>query len=501
MKMAQELELLKQENLDAVFADLKRSIETAAQEGKAAHEVELSLWRQVLELGRQLYGRFLALVGSGDMGETVDLPDGRSCQRLEEKHKKRLVTIFGGFELERVVYGSREGQKIEFVPLDNRLQLPESEFSYVLQDWDQELCVEEAFGKSGGTVQRILGLKQSVDSLERMNVHMATKVQDYREDRPMPAPEDEGELLVLSADGKGIVMRREEPAPKGHRTKGEKASQKRMAIVGTAYTVDRHVRTAEEVVAALFGELQPMPPGSRPKPQHKHVWASLPRDSEEGTVAAVDIVYPWLLNEVAERNPGLAKEMVCLHDGQESLWDARQRHLPKKNSTDIVDLLHVTPRLWQAAHVFCKEGSDEAEHFMRERLLKVLQGQAPLVVRGLREMSTKRKLTGAKKRTITKVCNYLEQNYERMHYDQYLAQGYPIASGAIEGACRHLIKDRMERAGMHWTPSGAQAMLDVRSTWVNGDWESYQTYYQQRETTRLYPYRQLVNGDSFRLAG
>jgi hypothetical protein len=334
-----------------------------------------------------------------------------------------------------------------------------------------------------------------------MNVHMATKVQDYREDRPMPAAEDEGELLVLSADGKGIVMRREEPPPKGHRTKGDKASQKRMAIVGTAYTVDRHVRTPEEVVAVLFGELQPTPPAPRPKPQHKHVWASLPRESEEGTMAAVDIVYPWLLNEVAERNPGLAKEMVCLHDGQESLWDARERHLPRKNSIDIVDLLHVTPRLWQAAHVFCKEGSDEAEHFMRERLLKVLQGRAPLVVRGLREMSTKRKLTGAKKRTITKVCSYLEQNYERLHYDEYLARGYPIASGAIEGACRHLIKDRMERAGMHWTPRGAQAMLDVRSTWINGDWESYQRYYQQRETARLYPYRQLTNGDLFRLAG
>lgn len=516
MKMAQELELLKGEKLDDVFADLKKSVAKAAQEGQPAHEVELSLWRQVLELGRQLYGQFLALVGEGDMGETVELPDGRSCQRLEERHKKHLKTIFGEFVLKRAVYGSREGQKIEFVPLDNRLQLPESEFSYVLQDWDQGLCVEEAFGKANSTLRRILGFTQSVDSLERMNVHVASKVQDFREDRPMPKPEDEGELLVLSADGKGIVMRREEPAPKGHRTKGMKASQKRMAIVGTAYTVDRHVRTPELIVAALFGEGKPSAP--RPQPQHKHVWASLPRataedsgasvdkvanatdEGTEGTVAAVDIVYPWLLNEVSERNRDLSKEMVYLHDGQESLWDACERHLPRQNSTGIVDLLHVTPRLWQAAHVFFKEGSVEAERFMRERLLKVLQGQAPLVVRGLREMATKRKLTGAKKKTLSKVCNYLEQNYERLRYDIYLARGYPIASGVIEGACRHLIKDRMERAGMHWTPSGAQAMLDVRSTWINGDWEAYQTYYQQREIIRLYPHRHLVAGDSFRIA-
>lgn len=500
MRMAQELEVLKQEKLDLVFADLKASMEAAAQQGLPAHEVELALWRQVLQLGHDLYARFLNLVGSGDMGESVALPNGCCCRRLEERHARRLVTIFGEFVLERTVYGSREGQKIEFVPLDDRLQLPESPFSYVLQDWDQQFCVEEAFGKVASTLQRILGLRQSVDSLERMNVQMASHVQDYREERPMPAAEDEGEILVLSADGKGVVMRREEPAPVGHRTKGEKASQKRMAIVGTAYTVDRHRRTAEEVVAALFGDATPVPAKARPKPRHKHVWASLPRETAEGAVAAADVVYPWLLNEVAERNRGLAKEMVCLHDGQESLWEARERHLPKKNTTDIVDLLHVTPRLWRAAHVFCKESSREAERFVRERLLKVLQGKSHLVVRGLRVMAKKQQLTGAKKKTMTKVCAYLEQNRERMHYEVYLARGYPIASGVIEGACRHLVKDRMERAGMHWTVAGAQAMLDVRSTWVNGDWESYQTYYRERETTRLYPYRQMVEGDSFRPA-
>ena len=150
----------------------------------------------------------------------------------------------------------------------------------------------------------------------------------------------------------------------GHRTKGEKASQKRMAIVGTAYSVERYVRTPEQIVAALFGDPQPAPP-PRPVPQNKHVWASLPRHGGDGVLTpAVDIVYPWLLNEVAERNPGLRKEMVCLHDGQESLWEARHRHLPKKNSTDILDLLHVTPRLWQAAHVFCREGSQEAERLL-----------------------------------------------------------------------------------------------------------------------------------------
>jgi hypothetical protein len=84
-----------------------------------------------------------------------------------------------------------------------------------------------------------------------------------------------------------------------------------------------------------------------------------------------------------------------------------------------------------------------------------------------------------------------------MRYDVYLQQGYPIASGVIEGACRHLIKDRMERAGMHWTVGGAQAMLDVRSVWIGGQWEAFHEQRIERATQRLYPHRQLVAGEAF----
>jgi hypothetical protein len=476
-------------------------VRQAASQGAPAHEAERAIWQRILALGRAALAQFFALQGSGDLGETITLPDGRTCERLPQLHARRYVSVFGTFRLQRTAYGSREGQKIAFVPLDNRLQLPASDFSYVLQDWDQALCVEQAFGQAATTVARILGLQQSVDSLERMNEQMAEQVADFREGRPRPDPQTEGALLVTSADGKGIVMRRPAgaPAPAAHRTKGEKASQKRMATVGTAYTVDRYRRTPEEVVAALFGDGPA--PADRPPPCHKRVWASLPPAGEAGEArTSQEVVYGWLLNEVVERNPGLAKEMVHLGDGQEALWQARRAQLPARNTTDILDLLHVTPRLWQAAHVFYPEGSAAAEAFARERILRVLRGQVTSVVRGLREMGTKRGLSGAKKRALAKVCAYLSGNRSRMRYDEYLAKGYPIASGVIEGACRHLIRDRMERAGMHWTLAGAQAMLDVRSTYINGDWEEYQAYRIRRETKRLYPHRHLVEGPQYCMA-
>ena len=480
---------------------LQAYVRDAAAQGVPAHEAERAIWQRLLALGHAALRQLFALLGTGDLGEALTLPDGRTCARLPELHARRYVSVFGTFRLARACYGSREGQKIDFVPLDNRLQLPESDFSYLLQDWDQSLCAEQAFGPARATVARILNLRQSVDSLEGMSEQMARLVGDFREGRPRPDPATEGEVLVTSADGKGIVMRRpaEGPAPPAHRAKGEKASRKRMATVGTAYTVGRHTRTPEEVLAALFRDGPE--PAARPRPCHKRVWASLPQQGEAGAArAGQEAVYAWPLNEVAERNPRLEKEMVHLCDGQEALWQARAAHLPARNTTDILDLLHVTPRLWQAAHVFHPEGSRQAEAFARAQILRVLRGEVAQVVRGLRQRGTKRALSGAKKRALAKACAYLRANRGRMRYDAYLARGYPIASGVIEGACRHLVKDRMERAGMHWTAAGAQAMLDLRSTYVNGDWEAYQAYRITRETNRLYPHRQLVEGTQYFMA-
>lgn len=488
MNIIQETDVLATEKLSAVYEDLKGAVLRAVRENRPIHEVEKAVWEQLLRLGREALAQVFSLLGNGDMGETVALPDGRCCQRLEQEHSRRYVSIFGEFVLSRVVYGCREGQKIEFVPLDNRLQLPESAFSYLLQDWDQSLCVEQAFGQARTTVQRMLGLQQSVDSLEHMNQEMAREATTFMLNRPQP--EAEGEVVVASADQKGVVMRRraEDPPPKAHRTKGDKASQKRMATVATVYTVDRYRRTPEEVAAALFRDASE-PCRDRPKPQHKEAWASLPRDDVPGS--GIERAFAWMTGELFLRGRTRDKPLVFMSDGQEALWQARGEWLPAR-AVDILDLLHVTPRLWQAAHVFHEEGSQEAEDFVRDRLLRLLQSKAEGVIRGLREMATKRGVAGAPKRTLATVCAYLEANLGRMRYREYLEAGYPIATGVVEGACRHLVKDRLERAGMHWTVPGAQAMLDVRSIYVSGLWEEYQRYRIAGEIERLYPHCTLV---------
>ena len=205
----------------------------------------------------------------------------------------------------------------------------------------------------------------------------------------------------------------------------------------------------------------------------------------------LDAVFGWHAQELGRRNPSGAKDVVCVMDGQECLWDGCGRHLPT-GVVAVLDLLHVTPRLWQAAHLFYQEGRAEVTCFVRERVLRILRGEVKGVAAGLRRLGTLHGLSGSKKKALATITAYLVGNAGRMRYAEYLAKGYPIASGVIEGACRSHVKNRMERSGMRLTKAGARAMLDVRSEFLNGDWPAFQKFRIKHETERIYPQRQTL---------
>lgn len=199
----------------------------------------------------------------------ISLADGRQAKRLAQPHNRPYLTVFGEFSLPRFVYGSREGQKIEHVPLDNRLQLPEQKFSYLLQDWGQEMATELPFGKVDACLSRILGFTPSVNSLEQTNRALAGPVETFWGTVAAPPAKQEGELMVLTADGKGVVMRPSELD--AQETAAAKPSgrpgNKKMALVGSAYTVDPYPRSPEPVLAALFKAPESgQPPPNAPNP-------------------------------------------------------------------------------------------------------------------------------------------------------------------------------------------------------------------------------------------
>ena len=209
------------------------------------------------------------------------------------------------------------------------------------------------------------------------------------------------------------------------------------------------------------------------------------------------MVFDWVWWEFTQRNPQLLRPTVCLCDGQEALWQACGEAVLDENLVEILDLLHVTPRLWAAAALLYGAKSKEVVPFVRQRVTQVLEGKVASVIRSMRRLAKELNLPSRKKKALARICSYLNKNRHRMRYDEYLHRGYPIASGVIEGACRHLVKDRMERAGMHWTLTGAQAMLDLRSVWIGGQWEAFQEQRIEQETERLYPHREIVAGEAF----
>ena len=356
----------------AHLAELTGLVETAARDGLPAHVLEQSLWHHLLHLGHGLQAAYFALAGDGDCGATLQLADGRVVKRLPESNSRPYRSIFGEFTLERVVYGTREGQRIEAAPLDARLGLPEDRCSYLLRDWNQALVVEHPYAQVDAVLGRILGLKQSVASLETMTRTLAGAVAGYEATRPPTAPATGAQIVVLSADGKGVPLRKpaDAPAIAAHdHARGPKPDRKKMAVLGAAYPIDPHVRTPLAVVAALFRD--PAAPGRadrtvprRPVPHEKRVCAVLPVAAAVAEALApprpVEVIFPWLQAAARRRDPDHPHPRVLLMDGQPSLWEAAAATLGDAPRVAILDLLHATGYLWEAVHLFHDPGSDLA---------------------------------------------------------------------------------------------------------------------------------------------
>jgi hypothetical protein len=468
----------------ADLQDLVTFARKAATDGLRIDQVERELMRRLLAVGLNLLQLFIAQQGDGDVGEDIPAEDGHVLRRLAESHDRRYVSIFGELHITRAVYGAREGQKIERVPLDEQLGLPAGDFSYVLEDWVQRFCLKGSFAEAAESLETLLGLRLGSRTLEHMNQELASFVVPFRDAVEPPPAAEEGSILVVTADGKGVPMRRPvQEGPRRHhrRTKGEKANKKQMACVGAVYSIEPFVRTADDILDEVLRDRRG---ADRPEPSHKHVWAEMSRELDGEPLLAKDAVFGALFDDLNLRNAGEDRPVVCLMDGERALWEAQRVYFSE--AVGVLDLYHVLERLWTAAHCFHREGSDEAGRFVEDRLRGLLEGRVGYVIGGLRQRLTKHGLSGSRRKTLEAVITYLENNREHMRYDQYIAAGYPIGSGVAEGACRHLVKDRMEQSGMRWTVPGAQAMLHVRATYLNGQWDEFIEDRVLREQTRLY---------------
>ncbi len=440
------------------------------------HQIESQQQAKGREVQRLLLETHLQHRGNGDLGPALQLEQADGAVRYSHRRlgTRALTTVFGTVELVRMGY-SRPGAPGIF-PLDRALTLPARSFSYELQRRLVKAAVQNPFLDSVQTIADLTGVSVSKRSLEQI---LPDAAQDfdafYRQRSPEPAT---GTILVAAVDCKGIPVVKPPAQPTPRLTKGQKANKKRMATVAAVFTRMPWVRTPQQVVESLFRISRPSPEDTPvpPRPEHKRVWASL--------LKSKTAVIQEVAEEMEHRDPSASKTRVALTDGERALQIRVDRKL---KVTLILDLMHALEKLWKAAYVFHAEGSLEAELWVLDRTLRILLGDVGQVVKGIRQSITKRGLSGAGGKTLRGVADYLYRNRTRMHYHEYLANGWPIASGPVEGACKNLIKDRMERSGMRWTEQMAEAIVQLRAICLSGDFDHYWQFHIEQDQRRLFP--------------
>ena len=289
---------------------------------------------------------------------------------------------------------------------------------------------------------------------------------------------EEGSILVAQADGKGVPLVRQGEAPhKARRGKGDKKTRKKEAIAVAVYTIDPYHRTPEDVVAALFHETPPL--AERPAPCHKQVFASL-----DGKAAAVKRLAHWTAKR--DGRPTRSGHRVSLTDGAVALQDQMRSRLP--DFTLVLDIMHVLEYLWKAGTALYGETDPQRTEWVKAQALDTLRvsSRAQKVIERLEDKAHSLSPTSRVAKTLRRVAGYLQRNLPYLDYARYLKKGWPIGTGVVEGTCRHLVKDRMELAGMRWTVAGAEALLALRAVNENNDWEAFHQFRRQRCHRLLY---------------
>lgn len=463
--------------------EIVRFVRTDAQADEM-HEVERAVFSRLLGLGQALMGLFLAEKGTGKVeAGYVTTPMGVDLPYHSIKTRKNYLSIFGTVPIRRAYYWG-QGADTGWCPLDAELNLPKQRYSYLLQEWGELLGVDSSFEQVTERLDTLLGLKFWTQGVQDVARTASADVQAFYEQKPAPEQSTEGELLVATLDGKGVPIRPE--GPRGRKLRlgsGEKPNKKKEAVVSGVYTVDRHVRTAEDVIREIDDQgcvVPPEPPPPpRPRPQNKRVRA---------TMLGKDAAFAEVRRQLGQRDPKGTKQRIGLTDGAESLQERVLSELGGPSGIVLIlDVMHALTYLWAVSTVDHKDGTAEAARWVMHKLRLLLEGKVGYVIGGLRQRLGQAKgLNKSKRKALTKAINYLERNRDFMAYDVYLAQGYPIASGVAEGACKHLVKDRMERTGMRWTTEGAQAMLELRAVELNGDWRDLWRFHVAQQRERLY---------------
>jgi hypothetical protein len=458
-------------------------------------ELETRLDIEGRQLLRQLFQDHLDLRAHTERRlEAVVDADGVPRGTVEAGHARALATVFGELEVRRLAYRRRGHANLH--PADGVLNLPADKHSHGLR---RLAAIESARGSFDEAVEAIerataqhLGKRQA----EHLADRAACDFDAFYASRRPPAG-NPGDVLVLSCDGKGIVMRPDGLRPATQKaatttatklttrlSKGEKRNRKRMAEVGSVYDATPVPRTPADILPATDDDRD-----ATPAPTAKGKWlvASVVEDAAS--------VVGQIFDEADRRDPNRHRRWVALVDGNNHQIDRIQAEARSREVTVaiVIDFIHVLEYLWRASWSFYHEGDPAAEAWVHAKASAVLAGKASRVAAAIRRKATHHGLHPPRRANADTCADYLTRKRRYLDYPAALEAGWPIATGVIEGACRHLVKDRMDITGARWGLAGAEAVLRLRALRSNGDFDEYWHYHLAQQRQRIHQSRYADN--------
>ena len=475
-----------------------RAAAGAASLGQAEEALRIS--------GRDLMGAALqAVVNAASAAQErvpggVTGPDGVRRTRVEDGHRRTVATIFGRITVDRLAYRAPGVSNVH--PLDAVLDLPDGLYSIGLARLSAREAARGSFAEVGDAIADVTGVRIGTRQLIELARAAARDAAGFYAAREVPAASPDT-ALVITADGKGIPVRpdalrpgtaklaakaKQAPPAATSGTAGGRGNSKRMAELVCVYDLSPVPRTITDILPTLPTDDHDETidaPVRAPKGSGKWLTASVTDDIPAVIAAGFD--------EAHRRDPDHRRDWVALVDGNTTQIEAITAEAAARgvHVTVLIDWLHVTGYLWDAAKAFfCTDttaGMDKARTWVHERSRLVLNGDVLQVAERIRARILGSKLTATQRKSALEAATYLTNKAPHLDYPTALANGWPIATGVIEGACRHLVKDRLEITGARWGLDTAEAILTLRAISTNDDFHDYWHHHQQQEHHRTYP--------------
>lgn len=475
-------------------------IDKFASESTRLDMVESSLFKELLSLGLKLLNYYIVSVGIIVLQRGVPIDNEQEKMKNTGLKKRLYRSIFGMIEIIRPKYYSKT-DKVHYA-LDKELGLPKGRMSYVLSNWLSYGAVDLDFRESVGLLNQILGQKLEAEQSSRCTYHLSEDVENYYDSKDWTKIEDKS-CLSAGFDGKGVPILKSETQRVNESvsvrlSRGQKRQVKKEATVSVSSSFRPKKRTKEDIINSLFcvktidtkDKTQQLCEVKETHQWHenKHTRAFL--SDKEGAIR-------YGIDNLLKRDSTQTKPIIILIDGDRSLRKKAEQIAEEKSITDrisayVLDFIHVIEYVWKVANAYKGEKNPQREEWVKKYAEKLLMGQVNEVIDDWKKVKGDGENEAGKPFSINQLHNinrgitYFENHTDMMRYDEYLEQGYPITTGAIESACGHFVKSRMERNAMHWSIKGAQKMLNIRAVKKNDDWQEYQKAFIDKEQIKLY---------------